>query len=268
MGCKITLVALLLALASAADLLRMNIHNACNQQIWMESLNNPDHAPHADGIVHLLPGESHDYTFPNGVWAGRFWAKVGCDVFGRNCSSGQSMEPCPPGGCQAPGDTKIEFNFQNGDGKSASTVTWYDISLVDGYGLACKIQPRGAESGTCVTSLCNLDFNLCPQEEIAGLGDLRMRDSDGNVVQCLSPCKKWNWPQPLGLGRDEAVAPGDKFCCPAHLTADQCRAEVEQTRFVEVVRRTCPTAYSWAYDDDAGLHTCPPDTVFDVTICP
>jgi hypothetical protein len=252
----------------AADLLRMNILNNCEQEIWVESLNNPDHAPHPDGVVHLARNQSHDYYFPNGVWAGRFWAKIGCDAFGRNCTIGQSMAPCPPSGCHTPGDTKIEFNFQNGDGLSAETVTWYDVSLVDGYGLAATIIPRGGDSGSCVTTHCDLSFDLCPQDEIEGLGDLRVFDDQGNVIQCLSPCKKFNWPQPIGLGKDEALTPGNYYCCPAHMTADQCRPEVKQTHFVDVVRRLCPTAYSWAYDDDAGLHTCPPSTVFDVIMCP
>jgi hypothetical protein len=65
MGIKSTIFALLFGWAFAADLLRMNILNNCKQQIWVESLNNPNHAPHADGIVHLLPSESHDYKFPN-----------------------------------------------------------------------------------------------------------------------------------------------------------------------------------------------------------
>jgi len=267
-----TNVALLFAAISfafAGDLHRLTIINRCSFDVWMDSLNNPDHRPLPDHTVHLAPGNSHEYYFPNGVWAGRWWPKLGCDSVGQNCSSGQSMEPCPPMGCQPPGDTKIEFNFQNGDGKSASTVTWYDISLVDGYSLPVSIIPRGGDSGECRSTMCRLSFDECPTNE-AAVGDLRWSgsNSDARVAQCLSPCKKWGWPTPLGLGQSEEMEPGASFCCPASLTASHCKQRVEETKYVDVVRRLCPTAYSWAYDDNAGLHTCPPETVFDVTICP
>ena len=34
------------------------------------------------------------------------------------------------------------------------------------------------------------------------------------------------------------------------------------------LRRGCPTAYSYAYDDQAGLHSCSTPMSFDVTLCP
>lgn len=30
----------------------------------------------------------------------------------------------------------------------------------------------------------------------------------------------------------------------------------------------CPTAYSYAYDDTAGLHACPSEVSFEVVFCP
>jgi hypothetical protein len=53
------------------------------------------------------------------------------------------------------------------------------------------------------------------------------------------------------------------------VTPEQCsRGPVVQTNFVQTVRRACPTAYSYAYDDQAGLHSCSTPMSFDVTLCP
>jgi hypothetical protein len=59
-------------------------------------------------------------------------------------------------------------------------------------------------------------------------------------------------------------------CCPTPpVTPEQCsRGPVVQTQFVQTVRRACPTAYSYAYDDQAGLHSCSTPMSFDVTLCP
>lgn len=38
--------------------------------------------------------------------------------------------------------------------------------------------------------------------------------------------------------------------------------------YVAALRRMCPTAYSYAYDDTAGLHACPSEVSFEVVFCP
>ena len=57
------------------------------------------------------------------------------------------------------------------------------------------------------------------------------------------------------------------------MTPDACRAasdpeSVVHTSYVALVHARCPSAYSYAYDDDAGLHACPAATRFEVTFCP
>ena len=39
----------------------------------------------------------------------------------------------------------------------------------------------------------------CPKNENE-VGDLRVT-KNGKTVACLSPCKKWNYPPPYGLGK-------------------------------------------------------------------
>ncbi len=78
------------------------------------------------------------FNIPDFGWAGRFWPKTGCDGSGQSCAVGQSVAPCPSGGCQPPADTKVEFFFPS---VSDSNAIWYDVSLVDGYSLPMEIIP-------------------------------------------------------------------------------------------------------------------------------
>lgn len=243
---------------------RLSITNRCEFPVWMVTIPNANIPPLSDSTVQLSKGQSHDYSIPNNGWAGRFWPKVGCDSNGMNCAAGEAIPPCPPSGCQPPADTKVEINFAN---LNSTEPTWYNISLVDGYSLPIEIKPRGEVSGSCITTKCNLSLAECPQNEIQGLGDLRVI-KDGKAVQCLSPCKKWNYPAPFGLGKPETEAPGVNLCCPNNDVEGCRKGIVTQTNFVQTVHRTCPTAYSYAYDDQAGLHSCPTQKSFDVTLCP
>lgn len=145
-------------------------------------------------------------------------------------------------------------------------TVWYDISLVDGYSLPVQIVPNHQE-GSCRTTDCNLHLNSCPRAE-NDVGDLQV-SKNGQPIMCLSPCKRFNYPKPIGLGRNEQEDPGKYLCCPTPpISSEQCRAGiVVQTQYVKLVHRDCPTAYAYAYDDAGGLHTCPTDTSFDVTFC-
>lgn len=253
-------------LAATNHTTRLSVTNQCNFPVWMATTPNANKAPLPDGTVKLDLGQSHDYSIAAEGWAGRLWPKTGCDSNGTNCTAGEAVPPCPPSGCQPPADTKVEFYFPN---LASHEGSWYDISLVDGYSLPMEIKPRGGESGSCITTKCNLSLDQCPQNETQGLGDLRII-KNGKVVQCLSPCKKCNYPPPFGQGKPENQEPGLSVCCPTPpVTPEQCRTgPVVQTKFVQTVRRACPSAYSYAYDDQAGLHSCSTPTSFDVTLCP
>jgi Thaumatin family len=259
-------LALLFQSAAQAQTTCLSVRNNCSFPVWMASLNNSGQPPLADGIVRLNRNDVHDYAIPAAGWAGRLWPKTGCDANGRNCAAGEAVPPCPPTGCQPPADSKVEFNFAR---LSSSDSSWYDITLVDGFSLPFRIAPRGGGGGSCVPTSCALSVATCPQNEIQGLGNLRVV-RNGAVVQCLSPCKRWNWPPPIGLGNPEQQGLGKAVCCPTPpVSAGECQAGiVVQTRYVQAVRAACPTAYSFAYDDRAGLHTCSANTAFDVTLCP
>ncbi|MEO7332092.1 MAG: RICIN domain-containing protein, partial [Minicystis sp.] len=272
---------------------RLRVTNQCADSIWVAHSQN---LPEAQNVK-LAKGQSRDYAVPDaGLAAMRLWPKVGCDANGFNCRIGDSVAPCPNGGCQPPVDSKFEASFA---AKGGSSLTWYNLSQVDGYTLPFKVVPRGAgaESGSCVTSDCSmLSLDACPgDEDLSGGGkfpafaheDLRIRDAQGKVIGCLSPCKKWNYPSPWGLGQAESADPGLHLCCPtpinpasgqctpnnACMTSESCRntadpVSVEHTHYVSAMRAMCPTAYSYSYDDAAGLHSCAADVGFEVVFCP
>lgn len=91
-----------------------------------------------NGIQRLQQNARITYNIPTSGWKGRFWPKTECDGSGQNCAVGQSVSPCPTGGCQPPADTKVEFFYPAINDPNA---VWYDVSLVDGYSLPMEIVP-------------------------------------------------------------------------------------------------------------------------------
>jgi hypothetical protein len=270
---------------------RLRVVRSCDQPIWIAHSNNVP----GQQNVRLDPGEYVDYAIPaSGLASARFWPKTGCDAAGNNCRIGQSGEgggaPCGPNGCHPPIDSKFEATFA---AIGSSNATFYNLSLVDGYTLPFAVTPvgPGAGVGSCTASDCSsLTPAVCPTAEDLGgnvypaYADRDLRVSD---VGCMSPCKAWNYPAPYGLGRPESQDPGLHLCCPTPIdpgtgnctvangcmTAAACRSAsdplgVVHTDYVQLVHARCPTAYAYAYDDDAGLHACPAATGFRVEFCP
>ncbi len=252
---------------------RITIENQCSFAVWVKALDNAGSPPlrPEDNLVRLDQGQSHVYGIPDGGWGGQFRPKFDCDENGNNCRSGQSLPPCPTDPppyniCEPPAETKVEFFFPFPD--TPIQKPFFDISLVDGYTLHTKITPSAPSSGNCTTFDCNLSFDVCPSDEKFGLGDLRVV-RDGETVMCLSPCKRWNYPSPYGLNKPEIEGDGRELCCAGGISPAECNAGiVTQTEYVKRVRANCPSAYSFAFDDDAGTHACPFDTNFTVTFCP
>lgn len=94
--------------------------------IWIQTQTN-NNGPPLGNVVKIDGGQHFQYDISNAGWAGRLWPKIECDRNGINCGFGQSIAPCPSGGCQPPVETKIEFNFPR---SGTSEKTFFDISLV------------------------------------------------------------------------------------------------------------------------------------------
>jgi hypothetical protein len=276
---------------------RLRITNRCDEPIWIAHSDNLS----GEQNVRLADGELHDYAIPDeGLASVRFWPKRGCDAEGRNCAIGDTGEgggaPCGASGCQPPLDSKFEATFA---ALGSGAASWYNLSLVDGYTLPFGVVPKGAAAGmgTCVAADCSaLSLAACPaDEDLSGGGahpayasvDLRVPGGSGGPLACLSPCKKWSYPAPYGLGQPEGIDPGLHMCCPTPIdpatgdctaangciSPDACRDEsdplsVTRTSYVELIHAVCPAAYGYSYDDAQGLHDCPADTRFEVVFCP
>ena len=103
------------------------------------------------------------------------------------------------------------------------------MSLVDGYNLPMLVVPQSTSTGgansTCISTGCVVDLNgACPSE-------LKVTESSGEGVACRSACAAFGAPE---------------YCCTgAHSSTATCGP----TRYSQMFKSACPTAYSYAYDD-------------------
>jgi hypothetical protein len=264
---------------------RLRVTNYCTEPLWLQ---------HSENIkdpqsVRVAPKDCYDYAIPDAKLAStRVWAKTGCDAAGANCTMGQSVAPCPAGGCQPPIESKFEATFADPlncpkTGAGADCLTWYNASQVDGYTLPFRITPlgEGSDEPGCVESDCSkLDLTQCPSNEDLSEGvyssylnvDLRVFDPKipTKIIGCMSPCKKLNYVTPWGFGLAESGKPTVDFCCPTPpISSEACSGgPVASSAYVTRMHQMCPSVYSYAYDDAAGLHTCPAQTKFEVVFCP
>lgn len=264
---------------------RLRISSLCEEPIWIASSDNVG----APKSVKLTTGECFDVPIPAGAVAStRFWPKTGCDAQGEHCTMGQSVGPCPSGGCQPPIESKFEATFADAEkcpteGASGDCVTWYNGSQVDGYTLPFEIIPkgRGSDAAGCTPLDCSgLELARCPSAEDLSQGgkfpayssvDLRVFDDKdpAKVVGCMAPCKRLNFPVPWGLSQNELTPPTVDFCCPTPpISAEQCReGPVTATQYVNRLQEMCPDVYSYAYDDADALRNCPAQTQLEVIFC-
>jgi len=299
----------------------LRIINSCKTTLWFEGRYGGNGAPipgQTTTSTPALPGGYVDYTIPDtGLGGSRFWAKYGCDAYGKNCLVGDQMQywPNPPGGCPAKGCTppvdslfEATWGCRPGTGcNSQNPTTWFDTSQVDGWTIPYKLTPNGDTSGCdCNGPNCGfsgvdasrLDLANCPRNEDLSMGginpsvsvlgvntslssvDLRIINN-GQVLGCLSPCKRLNWGVPYGLQQDESSGSTLWMCCPTP-TPDNCSPSngcvsplacragpIEKTQFVKAVHSMAPGIYSYSYDDGVGLHACPAGVVtYTMEFCP
>lgn len=184
----------------------------------------------------LNPGQTINIEAPKG-WSGRFWARRGCsfDRAGKGtCTTGDcgGVQNCSGAGGEPPA-TLAEFTLD-------SPLDFYDVSLVDGYNLPISIIPSGG-SGNCKSVNCVSDLNqICP-------ASLQVK-KNGVVVGCKSACLAFNKPE---------------YCCTGDYgTPDTCKP----SNYSRVFKSSCPTAYSYAYDDATSTFTCQ-GANYSITFC-
>ena len=275
--------------------------------------------------LRLDQGGNETYDIPDAGLAGsRFWGKTGCDETGYNCAMGDQVPnphtgQCPPQGCTPPVDTLFEATWgctladpggcavnPSAPSTRLGRTTYFDTSQVDGYTLSyklvfhgdtahCDCDPKtGACKGTKEVDAGGLDLGRCPtDDDLSGGGkypnwtetDLRLKDANGTVRACMSPCKRLSTGQPYGPGISESVDPALHMCCPTPvvgagctpaagcMTPAACRsttdpASVTRTKYVHAIHDMAPGIYAYTYDDGDGLHGCPGSVTYDLIFCP
>ncbi|CAH2067338.1 unnamed protein product [Thlaspi arvense] len=74
-------------------------------------------------------------------------------------------------------------------------------------------------------------------------------DTQNNVAACKSACAAFN---------------KEEYCCSgAHSTPETC----SPTNFSMIFKKACPSAYSYAYDDETSTFTCA-GANYSITFCP
>jgi hypothetical protein len=212
---------------SGADAAVFTLQNRCRNTIWPGIQPGTGKPQLMNGGLKLRPGETVKISAPKG-WSGRFWGRRWCsfDKSGKGtCFTGDcggQLQCAGAGG--APPATLAEFTLDN-------PVDYYDVSLVDGYNMRVSIVPLGGSGPNCKTISCLSDLNKhCPN-------GLQVR-KNGRVVACKSACLAFNSPE---------------HCCTgAYGSPETCKP----SSYAKVFKASCPTAYSYAYDDPTSTFTC------------
>ncbi|KAI9284122.1 briggsae CBR-THN-1 protein [Umbelopsis sp. AD052] len=179
----------------------------------------------------LQHDESHTVVLSN-TWAGRAWGRYKC----YNNKQRSNATQCGAPGTPNPASL-AEFAFG-----AYAGLDFYDLSMVDGYNLPIKISPIGAKQGSnkydCGSPTCS-NLPQCPST-------LTVKGSDGKLLGCQSDCSKYG---------------GDKFCCGAGVK--NCGGP-----YAPMIKKKCPTAYSYASDDPTSTFTCKTSHGYTITFCP
>ena len=234
-----TMVIAVLALLPSQTALAatVTVKNSCSYTIYPGIYP----ATYSNGGWTMAAGSSVSFTLASG-WNGRIWGRKGCN--------GSSPAQCTTGSCggtglQCAGTTGVagtslaEFNLD------ASGTDWYDVSYVDGF---------DNPIGVVVSNTSCVSPNTCTTGPLTGCTSADVADGGAD---CLSPC----------------TATGNaQFCCAgAYNTSATCIVAdwpAADQSYVSQIHADCPNEYSYAYDDNIGLHTCPTGANYTITFCP
>lgn len=143
---EVNMLWLIVILCFSAQVVEMRryieVGNRCSFPIWIQALTNNNGAPLSNEIKRINSGGRIKYEISDNGWAGRLWPKTGCDYRGENCEFGQSIPPCPSGGCHPPADTKVEFYFPR---QNSPDLSFYDISLVSEHNICFCVAQNDIE---------------------------------------------------------------------------------------------------------------------------
>jgi hypothetical protein len=239
-----------------------NFINKCNQTIYIGffSTNPAAKTLAPNNGWKLTSGQSSTITsIPDDLKAIRVWGRTGCNFPADGQLSSPPKKACATGDCGT-GVLNCQDKMVSGEAnatlaemslRGAGDMDYYDVSLVDGFNIPIDFKPVSgtytntnlADPYTCGTPTCTPDLNQsCP-------ADLRVTGDAGSVIACLSGCTRYN---------SDAMCCRNAFGTPATCTAS------ESTKFF---KSTCPSSYSWAYDDHTSTYVCK-SADYNITYCP
>ncbi|KAJ9589772.1 hypothetical protein L9F63_027969 [Diploptera punctata] len=220
------------------------IHNNLGDRIFVGILGNAGKLTPDNGGFELDSQQERDVEVQDD-WAGRFWARTGCDDSG-NCQTGDCNGQVECGGIGGtPPATLVEITLRGDNNQD-----FYDISLVDGFNVKASITPADQQGSGyhCTTADCSNDLNPnCP-------GDLQVTSGDG-ISGCKSSCV---------VASSNNDPNKDIYCCTGQNDKPDtgCTGGESATYFQD----NCPNAYSFAYNDGSSTFTCDTgDYPYDIT---
>ncbi|KAF2757009.1 Osmotin, thaumatin-like protein [Pseudovirgaria hyperparasitica] len=288
--------------------------NNCEDDVYPAVLTQHGQGPDKSGFK-LEPGETFKQIV-SGDWQGRMWGRTNCsfndDGTGPADASGSGRgKACLSGDCNGvlncvvTGDnpaTLAEFTYDGGDG-----LTYYDISLVDGYNIpiAIVMTPRDNSSladippnytnpscqGTAAV-LAPTDYD--PYSGLSGdqffLGtnssfplpfDSKASGDDVQRwcpwdLQVNPPYKPGNgiYPYPDDNIERPAFNPCFSACAKWNKDFDCCigdygvPSKCSPGLYSRQAKKVCPDAYSYAFDDQTSTFIIPVGAGFEVVFCP
>lgn len=233
----------------------VEIVNETNQLLLLGAIG-PTSVTPVENTWDLHPGQSLNINIPSS-WlntAGnssligpRFWVRTGCRY---NVATNKAQ--CETGDCSGPyncSEYKLagkiptslaEFCFECGGG-----LTYYDVSLVDGYSLSVNIEPLDGTPTNpndpndvfwCKTNLCNSGQDLrsiCPLASRLMSSQLSsyIPGQPDNIIGCFSNCGFFEYPVAPSLNCDATTDPKcagwRQYCCQAPDFGKPCNSDAD-----------------------------------------
>jgi len=225
--------------------------NHCPVTIFLGAAG-PSRVNTVEGTWNLLPQESRkivipsDWTHTQGTHAvgPRFWARTGCkyDIEGNKaqCETGDcgNNYDCSRANLAGKAPTSLaEFCFICGD-----ELTYYDVSLVDGYSISVDITPvshtlsRPGDPGNkywCQSTLCNPTVDLrtnCMNSFTLWNTNIKSYNPTDPItkIACFSNCGKFEYPTAPDIGcsdSDPQCKGWRMYCCQSFTYGKQCASD-------------------------------------------
>ncbi|KAG9456797.1 hypothetical protein H6P81_001305 [Aristolochia fimbriata] len=239
-GAFLALLLLPLFVSGVSATTTFTFMNRCGYPVWAGTLPNFGSLPLSETGFKLDQGSSFSLQAPTG-WSGRLWGRTGCTGADgsfkcKTADCGSNRVSCDGTGAVPP-VTLFEFTLDGSNG-----LDTYDASLEYGYNVPISIRPQGG-TGSCANSACAADINaLCP-------ADLKVTGDGGETISCKSACVAFNT---------------DEYCCRG---VYEPRGACKPSDYANQFKNACPTAYSYAHDDETSAFTCKAPEYL-LTYCP